>query len=142
MMSLNQSVRINAPADVVFAYVTEPATMAEWIPPMVQTRDIIGSGEGQQFEWTYKLAGLLFRGQSVVVEHVPNDVAVYQSIGSISSIWTFRVGSHDRGSKFTLDIAYDVPVPVLGKLGEHAIVSRDARNLDLALVNVKEILEA
>ena len=69
--------------------------MAEWIPPMVQTLDIVGSGEGQQFEWTWKLAGLLFRGQSVVVEHVPNDVAVYQSIGSMSSIWTFHVGSHD-----------------------------------------------
>jgi ligand-binding SRPBCC domain-containing protein len=122
MMSLNQSVGINAPTDVVFAYVTEPATMAEWIPPMVQTRDIVGSGEGQQFEWTYKLAGLLFR--------------------AISSTWAFRVGSHDGGAKFTVDIAYDVPVPVLGKLAEHVLVSRDARNLDLALANVKEILEA
>ena len=142
MMSLNQSVGINAPTDVVFAYVTEPATMAEWIPPMVQTRDIVGSGEGQQFEWTYKLAGLLFRGQSVVVEHVPNEVSVYQSIGAISSTWTFRVASHDSGAKFTVDIAYDVPVPVLGKLAERVIVSRDSRNLDSALANVKEILEA
>jgi uncharacterized protein YndB with AHSA1/START domain len=142
MMSLNQSVGINAPTDLVFAYVTDPATMAEWIPPMVQTRDIVGSGEGQQFEWTYKLAGLLFRGQSVVVEHVPNEVSVYQSIGAISSTWTFRVGSHDGGAKFTVDIAYDVPVPVLGRLAERIIVNRDTRNLDLALANVKEILEA
>ncbi len=139
---MNQSVRINAPTDVVFAYVTGPATMAEWIPPMMETRDIVGSGEGQQFEWTYKLAGLLFRGQGVVVEHVPNEVSVYQSIGAISSTWTFRVGSHDAGAKFTVDIAYDVPVPVLGKLAEHIIVNRDARNLDVALANVKEILEA
>lgn len=142
MMSLNQSVGINAPTDLVFAYVTDPATMAEWIPPMVQTRDIVGSGEGQQFEWTYKLAGLLFRGQSVVVEHVPNEVSVYQSIGAISSTWTFRVGSHDDGTRLTVDIAYEVPVPVLGKLAERIIVNRDARNLDLALANVKEILEA
>jgi uncharacterized protein YndB with AHSA1/START domain len=85
MMSLSQSVGINTPADVVFACVTDPATMAEWIPPMAQVRDIVGSGEGQQFEWTYKLAGLLFRGQGVVVEHVPNELCVYQSWRSASS---------------------------------------------------------
>lgn len=142
MVSLNQSVGITAPTDVVFAYVTDPATMAEWIPPIVQTRQIVGSGEGQQFEWTYKLAGLLFRGQSVVVEHVPNAVFVCQSIGGISSTWTFRVGAHHDGAKFAVDIAYDVPVPVLGKLSEHVIASRDGRDLGLALVNVKERLEA
>ena len=109
---------------------------------MVQAREIIGSGEGQQFEWTYKLAGLLFRGQSVVVEHVANALFVFQSIGAISSTWTFRVRSHRDGAKLTVDIAYDVPVPVLGRLSEHVIASRDGRDLDLALINVKERLES
>ena len=47
----------------------------------------------------------------------------------------------DDGSRFTLDIAYEVPIPVLGKLAERVIVSRDRRNLDTALANVKAILE-
>lgn len=141
-MSLSQSIEISAPAHVVFAYVTEPATMAEWIPPMVQVRDIVGTGEGQQFEWTYKLAGILFRGQTVVVEYIPNELCVYQSIGAISSTWTFRVGAHDDGSRLSIDVVYEVPVPVLGKLAERVIVQRDARNLDIALANAKETLEA
>jgi hypothetical protein len=29
----------------------------------------VGLGEGQQYEWTYKLSGILFHGQSVVVEY-------------------------------------------------------------------------
>ena len=60
--------------------------MAEWLTKMVEVRDIVGTGEGQQYEWTYKYAGLLLRGQSVVVQHVPNRLAVSQSIGMIGSM--------------------------------------------------------
>ena len=142
MRTLKQSVEINAPPDAVFAYVTDPAAFAEWIPPMVEARNIVGSGEGQQYEWTYKLAGMLFRGQSVVVEEVPNELSVHQSIGAITSTWNYRVAPHNEGSEFTLDIVYEVPLPVLGKLAERVIGQRDKRDLDAALANVKEILEA
>lgn len=141
MMTLRQSVLIDAPPDAVFAYVTDPAEMAEWIPPMVEVRNVVGAGEGQQFEWTYKLAGLLFRGQSVVVEHVPGELCEFQGIGAISSNWTTRVGSDDGGTKFEIEIEYDVPVPVPGRLAERVIVKRDNRNLDVALSNVKDVLE-
>lgn len=141
MMTLSQSIVIDARPEAVFAYVVEPSTMAEWIPPLVETRDIIGSGEGMQFEWTYKLAGLLLRGQTVVVAQVQNECAEYQGIGAINSTWTFRVEPDGGGTKLSIDIVYEVPVPVLGKLAERVIVKRDRRNLDVALANVKDLLE-
>ena len=142
MRTLRQSVEISAPPDEVFAYVTEPSTLAEWIPPMVEARDIVGSGEGAQYEWTYKLAGMLFHGQSVVVEEVPSERSVHQTIGAINSTWTFEVAPCEKGTELTLDIVYEVPLPVLGKLAERVIGQRDKRNLDAALANVKDVMEA
>ena len=140
-MTLRQSVGIDAPLEAVFSYVREPANLAEWVPPMVEARDIVGDGEGQQYEWTYKLAGLLFNGEAVVVEEVQNELSVHKSIGAISSTWTFQVTPRNSGCELTLSIEYQVPVPVLGRLAERVIAARDKRNLEAALANVKEILE-
>ena len=142
MMTLSQSVVVHAPRDVVFEHVTDPARLADWIPSMVEAREIVGSGAGQQYEWTYKLAGLLFRGQTVVVEYVPNELSVHQAIGAATSIWTIQTSSHDGGTELSIKIAYDVPTPVLGRLAERVIVRRDGRNLEMALANVKDVLEA
>jgi uncharacterized membrane protein len=142
MKFLKNSVVINAPTDRVLTYVNDPTTMVDWVPTMMEIRDVIGTGEGQQYGWTYKYVGLLLRGQSTVVEYVPNELSVHQTIGTINSVWTFRVEPHEDGTTLTLDIEYTIPIPVLGKLAEHLVVKRDARALELALANVKELLES
>ena len=54
MATVKKSTVINAPPDRVFAYTTEPAAMPEWLAKMVEVRNVVGTGEGQQYEWTYK----------------------------------------------------------------------------------------
>lgn len=142
MMSLSHSIVIDAPQEAVFAYVTDPEKMAEWLPNMVAAHSIVGRGEGQQYEWTYKLSGILFHGESVVVEYVPHTLAVHQTIGSVNSVWHFRVAPEGDRSKFTLDVSYEVPVPILGRLAEHVIRRRDARLVNLALETVRDVLES
>lgn len=141
MMKVDERIVIDVAPEVVFAYVTDPAKMAEWLPSMVETRNIVGTGEGQQYEWTYKMVGILFRGQTVVVEHVPNRLAVLQTIGAADSTWTFDVEPTDGGTRLRLTIEYEVPVPVLGKLAERIISKRDARTIRLGLANAKDTLE-
>jgi uncharacterized protein YndB with AHSA1/START domain len=142
VQSLNDSVVIQAPLGAVFSYVTEPTKMAEWLPSMMEVCNVIGSGEGQQYEWRYKLAGMLFHGQGVVVSYVPNERSVHQTIGAVHSLWTFRVDPAEGGTRFSLDVEYEVPLPVLGKLAERVIATRDARAVALALANAKDTLEA
>lgn len=142
MLTVDESIVIDAPQDAVFAYVTDPARMAEWLPSMVEARNIVGHGEGQQYEWTYKLIGVLFRGQTVVVEHAPpSGYSVHQTIGAVNSTWTFRVEPADGGTRFRLCIDYEVPMPVLGKLAERVISKRDRRTICTALANAKDTLE-
>ena len=109
---------------------------------MVEAHDIIGSGEGQQYEWTYKMVGILFRGQTVVVEYEPDELSVFQSIGAVNSTWSIRVEPEGEDTRFTIGIEYEVPLPMLGQLAERLIVRRAPRNLGVALANVKDIMEA
>jgi uncharacterized membrane protein len=133
---------VNAPADKVFANVAEPATMPEWLQAMIEVRNVIGTGEGQQYEWTYKMVGLQLRGQCTVVEHVPNELSVHQSIGSIDSSWSLGVEPNGAGATFTVEVEYHIPVPVLGRMAERFLLKRDARDLEQSLTNVKELLES
>ena len=142
MASWKNSIVIHAPADRVFAYVDDPMNLVEWLPSMVEIQNVIGTGAGQQQEWTYKMAGLLLRGQATVVEHVPNQSAVHQTIGMISSNFRYAVEPHEEGSVLTLEVEYSVPIPVLGKLAEHIALRRNEREFQIALENVKETLEA
>ena len=142
MASWKNSIVIHAPPDRVFAYVDDPMTLVEWLQGMVEIRNVIGSGAGQQQEWTYKMAGLLLRGQATVVEHVPNKRAVHQTIGTINSDFAYAVEPHEEGSVLTLEVEYSIPIPVLGKLAEHIALRRNEREFEMALRNVKEMMES
>jgi uncharacterized protein YndB with AHSA1/START domain len=141
MVAVKKDVVINAPPEAVFTLVSDPARMPEWLSGLVEVRVLLGTGAGQQFEWTYKMAGILLRGQSVVVEFVPNERGVNQSIGGIPSTWTYTVEPHDEGTTLTIEADYTIPIPVLGKMAEHVAARRNARDLEAALLDIKETLE-
>lgn len=142
MLSWTNSIVIHAPADKVFAYVDDTSTLIDWFPSLVDVRNLVGSGVGQRYEWTYKMAGMLLSAQGGVVEHVPNEFAVHQSSGMIQSTFKYAVEPHQDGSVLTIELKYNVPVPVLGRLAEHIVIGRNTREFELALINVKELLEA
>lgn len=141
MASLSRSAVIQAPLERLFEYVSDAEKLPEWLPSMVEVRKVVGSGEGQQYDWTYKMIGLLLNGQTTVVEYVPNKCTVHQSIGTIRSTWTIGVEPHADGSRLTIFVEYEVPVPVLGRLAERVAISRDARDFEMAFENIKETLE-
>jgi len=135
----------------VFAYANAPSTMPDWMSALVEVRNVIGSGAGLQWEWTYKMAGVHVRGQSVIVDYILNECATHQGIGMLSVDWTTMVEPHDGGTKLTAKLEYTIPVPVLGRLAEHLTIRRNARELtirrnarelDASLLNLKETLEA
>lgn len=142
MASWKNSIVIKAPVDRVFAYVDDPMKLVEWLPGMIEVHNVDGTGTGQQHEWTHKMVGLRLRGQAVVVEHVPNVSAIHQVIGMLNSTFAYRVDVHDQWTLLTLEIEYSVPIPVLGKLAEHIVITRNAREFEMALINVKETLES
>lgn len=141
MATFKNSIVVHAAPAEVFAYVDDPMNLVDWLPGMFEVTGVLGSGAGGQQEWTYKMAGILLHGDATVVEHVPGESAVHQTIGMISSTFAYSVEPHEDGALLTLEVEYEVPVPVLGKLAERLILKRNAREFDVALTNVKETLE-
>lgn len=141
MELIHTSIDINGSVDRVFAYVDDPATSTEWLPSMMETRNITGTGVGQHHAWTYKMAGLPLNGESTTIAHVPNERRVVQGKGGVDSLWTFTFEPRDGGTHLDVTIEYTVPLPVLGKLAEKLVVRRNEREIELAVQNIKDHCE-
>jgi hypothetical protein len=125
----------------VFSYVDDPHELPTWLPGMVEVRNVVGTGRGQQYEYTYKMAGVLLRGQNIVIEHVPNEHGLHQVIGMISALWDYSVEPHVEGTVLNLEVEYNVPIPVLGRLAERLAIKQNAASFELALIHVKDVME-
>jgi len=98
-------------------------------------------GVGQNFKWKYKMAGVLIEGESTVTELVPNKRMGFQTKGAVASDWLLVVDAKDGGTEVELNIEYTIPVPVLGKVAEKLVLKRNEREADLAMENIKMIME-
>ena len=141
MAKIERNITINAPVEEVFAYVEDPMSQLEYLPSMVEVKDVTGQGAGAHYRWTYKMAGVRFEGESTMTEYVPNERMVVQSKGGILSTWTWIFAAEDGGTKVNLTVEYTIPVPVLGKLGEALILKQNEREADTAMANLKAKLE-
>ena len=142
MANVEKSITINAPAEKVFDYLNDPLAQLEWVPSIMEVKDVSGSGVGQHFRWKYKMAGILLEGESTVTEYIPNERIVTQSKGGATSTWTFNLEPHNGETRVKLTIEYTIPVPVLGRLAEKIVLKRNEREADLAMTNIKEKMEA
>jgi uncharacterized membrane protein len=141
MKRVERSIMINAAVEKGFNFISDPMNQIDWMPSMVSVKDVSGSGLGTSFRWTYKMAGLLLEGESTFTEHIPINRIVTESKGGVKSTFTFDFEPHNKGTMLKLGIEYNIPVPVLGKIGETILLKRNEREADLAMANIKEILE-
>jgi uncharacterized membrane protein len=141
MAKIERSITINAPVEQVFTYVDDLKNMMEWLPGLMEIKDVTGSGVGEHHRWTYKMVGIRLQGETTVTEHIPNQRRVSQSKGGAVSTWIFTFEPHDDGTKLNMDIEYTIPVPVLGKLAEKLVLRRNEREADLAIANIRDKME-
>jgi uncharacterized membrane protein len=141
MITYQSSIVINAPLKTVFAYVNDLTTMPDWLAGLVEVHNVIGTGVGQQCDFTFKMVGIQLRGSAVVVDCVPDERCTHQSIGMLSADWTNIVERHEDGTKLTVEVEYTLPGAVLGKLAEHLTIRRMKRDLRSSLLNVKDMIE-
>src|SRR4030067_1166526 len=142
MAKLVKSVTIHAPVDKVFNYLTEPTNLPEIWPSMVEVKDIQRLPDGKtNYHWKYKMAGMFFEGDTETVELVANQRVVAKNESGIPStfVWTYQ--PEDGDTKVTMEVEYTVPVPVLGKLAEAAVVKLNDHEADTLLANLKTRVE-
>ena len=143
MAKIERSITIHVPVEKVFAYMDDPMSNPEWLPGMLEVKDVTVTEQkvGTHYRWVYKMAGLRFEGESTITEHIPNERIVSQSKAGIASTWIWTFVPDDGGTKMNLVLEYTVPIPVLGKLAEALVLKQNQRNADVAMVNIKAKME-
>ena len=142
MATVKKSIKINAPVEKVFEYLT-PENLPEIWPSLVEVKNVkkLPNG-GYSWDWVYKMAGMRFTGFSEHIEFVPNERTVSQSTGGIESKITWEYQPEDDGTMMTSTVEYNVPIPLLGKLAESIIVKMNENEAEVILANAKARLEA
>ena len=142
MATVKNSIIINAPVEKVFEYLT-PENLPEIWPSLVEVSNVeeLPNG-GYSWDFVYKMAGMRLTGQSTHIEFVPNERTVSQTTGGIESMITWEYQPVGDGTKVTSTVEYKVPVPVLGKLAESAILRMNENEGKVIFENVKARLEA
>jgi ligand-binding SRPBCC domain-containing protein len=143
MAEYQTSIKIDAPVEKVFGFLSDPQNLPEIWPSIIEVKDVtqLPNG-GTSFRYVYKMAGIRLEGSSEDIEFVPNERTVNKSKGGIEAtqIWTFQ--PEDGGTKFVFDIKYNVPIPLLGKLAEAIVLKMNEGEANLVLANLKARMEA
>ena len=142
MAKLQKSIIIHAPIEKVFNFMNDPRNLPDIWPSMIDVRDVTpAQGGGYNFGWVYKMAGIRFEGASDTTEYVVNQRTVTQSTKGIESKFIWMYETINKDSKITVDIEYNVPMPVLGKLAETVIMKQNEHEAEILLDNLKNRME-
>ncbi len=141
MEHIKKSISINAPVEKVFDYISNNAHEAEWMPSLVRVFDSTGTRVGDKYKWKYKMAGIMLEGETDIMEVIPNKKYKTKTKGGIQSEFNFSFEPKGVGTELELDIDYKIPLPLVGKVAEKLVHSRNEREAVLGLQNVKEIME-
>ena len=142
MIKVKKQIHIDAPVEKVFDFITTPENLPEIWPSMIKTENKKSSPKGgYNFDWEYKMAGVPLRGHSKIIEFVPNERVVGENEGGIPAklFWDYR--ADDGGMRLDLQIEYEVPMPVLGKLAEKVVRKINENELEVMLANLKVATE-
>jgi coenzyme Q-binding protein COQ10 len=143
MVKISRSVVINAPVEKVFEYATNPESLLEFWPSMVEVKDVhAGQGVGDNYRWVYKMAGMRLEGQAECVEYTVNEHVTMKNTGGVPSTFVWNYSPENGGTKVTMEAEYTIPVPLLSKLAEAFIVKGNEHEADALMANLKARMES
>jgi uncharacterized membrane protein len=142
-MKIHKSLTILAPVETIFAYLDDPTHLPLIWDNLKAVTDVeVLPNGGKKFRWTYHMLGQDFEGESVTTVYEPNQMITGVSEEAIRSSFTWRfepitVNSTD----VTLEVDYDVPLPIIGKIVEAVLVSSNQDEAEKILAQLKAQVE-
>jgi uncharacterized protein YndB with AHSA1/START domain len=142
MEKIRRTAFIEATPSRIFEYLDDPNHLLEIWPSMVEVAKVeVRPDGGQSFDWTYKMGGVKFHGHSHTPEVVRDRLRLFRNEGGIPS--TFRWGFEPlaNGTQFTLDVEYEIPGSLLGRIAAPFLRRLNEREADVLVANLKERME-
>ncbi|MBI2394717.1 MAG: SRPBCC family protein [Deltaproteobacteria bacterium] len=141
-MKIRKSIRIDAPIDRVFEYLTHPQNLLEIWPSMVEVSNVTQKADGtHSYDWVYKMAHMKFHGHSETIELEKNARVVVRNDTGIPSTFIWTYAGENGGTKLTVEVEYALPIALLDKLAEPFISRLNDREAETLLENLKLRME-
>jgi carbon monoxide dehydrogenase subunit G len=122
MITVEGSTTIQQPIARVFDYMNQPKNQVEITPSLseVKNTERIENG-GIRAGYTYKMAGMNFRGKVEAQEFYPKEKINFRMSGDIDGniIWLFQ--DENGHTRFTYRAEYEIPNPLLEKLARRFV---------------------
>ena len=142
MPTLQKEIKIKAPLEEVFAYLTKPANLPQIWPSLYEVKDVqtLPKG-GHSFMWLFNFAGHQVKGTIETAEYVPNERIVDKAVGDVESTcaWTFY---GDNGTtEVTFKADYEFPERFIPRDEKPFAVRWTELEAEYLLTNLKAKLE-
>ncbi len=147
MSVIKKSIVIDRPVEKVYKLGTDPAKWHEWYVGLSEPEDMLGNGEtGTKMTLKYKILGVDLPISCEIVENTEKgDCYVWKGIikGAINSRQTWTYVPEEESTEVMIDIEYEVPGNILGKLADILVVEKIQDNaMEETLKNLKANCEA
>ena len=138
-----KGIDINCKPEKIFSFITDPKNIPLILPGLIENTNIppLPIKRGSTFNFKYQLAGFIFEGKVKVDKVVPTSTYDFTTIGGITSTWKQSITPKGKGSKFSLNVSYEIPDNVLGKLKSAALIKLNEKDANQYLQNLKSSME-
>ena len=144
MHKIQRTIEIKAPVQRVYDFLTQPANLPSIWPNMVSVTNVVSQGGGaHSFDWVYKMAGVHFNGHASTEEVQPAKLVRVKNQGGIPSTfrWSYQ-GLNGGNTRLTVEVEYNIPGAVVGKIAEALVTKINERDMDTLLANLKDLMES
>lgn len=142
MHRVKKSIEIKAPVARVWEYLTTPQNWPGIWPSMIEVSNVERKADGwHKFDWVYKMAGLHFKGHAEPVRFEQNKYFEMKNEGGIPATFRWTYEARGNGTLINVEIEYDLPMPVLGRLAEAVVTKLNDREMTSVLENAKTAIE-
>jgi uncharacterized protein YndB with AHSA1/START domain len=145
MLTLSKNITISAPPEKIFDVIADTANIPKIWHNLSNIRNLksIPNG-GHSFQFDYSMASIRIEGSSIDLEYVRPNRIVTQTRGGILSTLTWTLEPQLNGSKttVTLEVKYEIPTPLVGRLAEIVIAKINETDIVYVLNFLKLKLES
>jgi len=141
MIKSELSITIDAPPEKVFARIEDFKSNIEWVPSLIEIKNVTGKGKGQTHQSVYKMMGIKMEMNATVTEHVPNERFTLEFSGGGNGRMVYVLEPLNNGCKLDVTYEYSMPIPLVGKIAERLLKKRNEREFQTCLENLKELIE-
>jgi carbon monoxide dehydrogenase subunit G len=128
--------------EAVLGYVADVRNRTFFLPSLKAITNVKGepASANTTWTWTWVLMGMEFVGTGRSLAYEPGKTYSFKTEGGIDSTWTYRTAPEGNGTRLTIQVEYQPPTSVLGRLrGDPQ--ARHQAEVDQVLQNLKTILD-